>query len=90
MILLSDCEAFGIPILEALASGTPVFLSRCDPEPLPNRTGGLTSARRTTWKEPLGVIEHTLARGPDAILEVVKDREALRSEFDWEVLAAQK
>ncbi len=38
----------------------------------------------------LGVIEHTLARGPDAIIEVIKDRETLRSEIDWEVLAAQK
>ena len=28
LVLLSDYEAFGIPILESLAAGTPVFLSR--------------------------------------------------------------
>jgi glycosyltransferase involved in cell wall biosynthesis len=91
VLLLSDYEAFGIPILEALASGTPVFLSRLEAtQSIFQAYTGAHFCPADDLEGTLSVIEHILARGPDAILDVIKDREALRDEFNWEALAAQK
>jgi glycosyltransferase involved in cell wall biosynthesis len=91
LLLLSDVEAFGIPILEALASGTPVFLSRL------NETVSLFRSYRGAHFCPANdlegsaaIIERALARGADAIREVIEDRESLHAVFEWDVIAAQK
>lgn len=91
LFLLSDCEAFGIPILEALAAGTPVYLSRLE------ETSSLFEGRPGAHFCPaddadgtVEVIERTLARGPDAFREVIDARDALRAAFDWDVIAQLK
>ena len=70
LILLSDFEAFGIPILEALACATPVFLSRLDPT---QSLFGTYRAAHFCDADDLDatarVIEDALARGPGSISE---------------------
>jgi glycosyltransferase involved in cell wall biosynthesis len=91
VFLLSDYEAFGLPILEALTAGTPVFLTD-----LPV-TRSLFDAYRGAKFCPLddpeatyAIIDQTLAEGPDAIRETLADRPRLRAAFDWDVLAIRK
>lgn len=91
LILLSDFEAFGVPILEALARGTPAFLSD---QPT---TRGLFARYRGAHflpaDDPVAVaahIAHVFARGRDAVAACLDDRPALRAAFDWEGLALLK
>src|SRR5271157_4777582 len=91
LLLLSDYEAFGMPILEALVCGTPVFLSYL--ESTYSLFGSFSGAHFCPVEDldrTVAVIEQTLDRGPEAITEVLNDRERLRAAFDWDMLAAQK
>ncbi len=91
LVLLSDCEAFGLPIVEALACGTPVFLSRL-PE-TEGLFGGFAGARFCPADDPEGTaaaIAAALDRGPGLIRAVLDDRDRLRAAFGWDHLAARK
>ena len=90
-LLFSDFEAFGIPILEALACGTPVFLSEAA------TTRGLFQtyrAARFVDADDLDavatVIVKSLKRGPAAIEEALGDRRRLAARFSWGPLAELK
>ena len=91
VFLLSDYEAFGLPILEGLVSGTPVFLTD-----LPVTRGLFETYRGARFCPPddpeatFAIVEETLALGPDAILGTLADRPRLRAAFDWDALAIQK
>ena len=91
VLLLSEFEAFGIPILEGLVSGTPVFLT--DLEVTRSLFQGFQGAKFCPGDDPettFAIIDQTLSRGEDAIREVLLDRERLRSAFDWDGLAIRK
>ena len=91
LVLLSDYEAFGMPILEALASGTPVFLTLQDETHSIFRSfRGAHFCTPDDMEGTLALIDRTLARGPEAIEEVLDDRPRLEATFSWEVLSARK
>jgi glycosyltransferase involved in cell wall biosynthesis len=90
LFLLSDFEAFGIPILEALASATPVFLSEQE------ATRGLFDAFPGAHFCPddtdstAGIVEDVLNRGRSSITEVAAERHRLEATFSWGELAERK
>lgn len=91
LILLSDFEAFGIPILEALACATPVFLSTLDETR--SLFGGFRGAHFCQGDDAgatAEIIARTLAQGRDAIEESRCDLGRLRATFDWDVQADRK
>ena len=91
VFLLSDFEAFGIPILEALISGTPAFLT--DLHVTRSLFATYRGAKFCPGGDPgatLAIVAETLAQGPAATRETLLDRDRLRSAFDWDGLALKK
>lgn len=91
LLLFSDVEAFGLPILEALASGTPVYLSD-----LPTTRGLFAPYRSARFCRPddtdetARIVADGLERGEASIAEALAERPALESRFDWNQLADAK
>ncbi|HEV3121201.1 MAG TPA: glycosyltransferase family 4 protein [Isosphaeraceae bacterium] len=91
LFLLSDFEAFGIPILESLACGTPVFLSSLEAtRSLFEGFRGAHFCAPDDSEATAHLVAQILTRGPDAIRETLADRPRLRSIFDWDILAEKK
>jgi glycosyltransferase involved in cell wall biosynthesis len=91
LFLLSDFEAFGIPILEALAVGTPVFLTDLDvTRSIFNLYRGARFCPGDDVEMTAKIVETSLERGAEAIDETLADRPRLEATFDWDVLAEQK
>ncbi len=91
VFLLSEFEAFGLPILEGLACGTPVFLT--DLEVTRSLFAPFQGAKFCPGDDPeatLAIVEATLDRGEAAVLEVLADRDRIRAAFDWDGLALAK
>lgn len=91
LMQLSDYEAFGLPILESLACGTPVFLSR-----RPTVTGAFGRYRGAVFIDDAApsqmaeTISRTLEQGSDFIDQVLTDRGRLIAELSWETLASKR
>jgi glycosyltransferase involved in cell wall biosynthesis len=91
LLLLSDVEAFGLPILEALASGTPVLLGRLDTtESLFGDCPGAHFCPLDDHEGTLQVVDRLLSHPPAAIARACSDRPRLQSVFDWDALAERK
>ncbi len=91
VFLLSDFEAFGIPILEGLASGTPVFLT--DLEVTRSLFETYHGARFCPGDDPdatLAIVTATLDRGAAEDPAILRDRDRLAAAFDWDALALRK
>ena len=91
LLLLSDVEAFGLPILEALVSGTPAVLGGL--ETTSSLFGDCAGAHFVPLDDPGGtfaVVDRLLGRWRDAVAEATADRPRLRSAFDWDRLADRK
>ena len=91
LLLLSDYEAFGVPILESLACATPVFTTD-----QPTVRSVFESFRGTHFcpgddaDATAALILLHLGRGPATYAEALNDRPRLESLFDWESLAVRK
>ncbi len=91
LLLLSDFEAFGLPILEALACGTPVFTTRQPiTESLFAGFAGVHFASPDDPESAVSLIAGSLRRGEEAIVEVLRGRDRLKAEFDYRRLAERK
>jgi len=91
VFLLSEFEAFGIPILEGLVSGTPVFLT--DLEVTRTLFETFPGAKFCPGEDPaatFAIVEKTLAQGEAATRETLADRDRLVAAFDWDGLALAK
>ena len=91
LILLSDIEAFGLPILEALVVGTPVILGRIPTTE--SLFGDCPGAHFCPLDDPqttVALVDHLLQDWPSAVSAARADRARLRSQFDWDSLADSK
>jgi glycosyltransferase involved in cell wall biosynthesis len=91
LLLLSDFEAFGLPSLEALVSGTPIFLNRqAATESLFRTFRGANFCPAEDLDATTAIIGRSLDRGREAISEVIAERDRLQSLFDWRQIATRK
>ena len=91
VFLLSEFEAFGIPILEGLVSGTPVFLTDLEvTRSLFETYQGAKFCPGDDAAATLAIVERTLAQGEAATRETLLDRDRLAAAFDWDGLALAK
>jgi glycosyltransferase involved in cell wall biosynthesis len=91
LVLLSDYEAFGIPNLESLAAGTPVFLSRQPTtESLFGDFRGAHFCPAEDAEATGTIVRSVLARGDAEIAAILADRPRLRAAFHWDALAERK
>ena len=91
VFLLSEFEAFGIPILEGLVSGTPVFLT--DLEVTRTLFATYRGAKFCPGDDPdatLAIVAKTLAAGAVEFRDNLLDRDRLAAAFDWDGLALRK
>jgi glycosyltransferase involved in cell wall biosynthesis len=91
LVLLSEVEAFGLPILEAMARGTPVFLA--DLETTRSLFGPFASAHFCPADDLVAtasLIDSVLGLGDESIHEAIAERDRLRETFDWTHLALAK
>lgn len=90
-VLLSDFEAFGIPILEALASGTTVFLAeQAETRSLFGSHPGAHFCPADDPRATVALMRDVLGRGVHTIEEASRDYPRLRARFDWDQLARRK
>ena len=91
LFLLTDFEAFGLPILESLASGTPVFTSKLpELEGLFGDCRGAHFCEQTHPESTARTVLDTLAQHEQAIGEAIDDIPRLRTVFDWDQIAVKK
>ena len=91
VILLSEFEAFGIPILEGLISGTPVFLTDIEvTRSLFEQFKGAHFCPGDDADATLAIVKSVLERGPESIADTISDRERLKAQFDWDALVGRK
>ena len=91
VFLLSEFEAFGIPILEGLVSGTPVFLTDLPvTRSLFETYHGAKFCPGDDPQATLEIVSDTLCRGEAEFRLVLQDRDRLADAFDWDALALRK
>ena len=91
VFLLSDFEAFGIPILEGLASATPVFLTDLAvTRSLFETYPGAHFCPGDDADATLAIVVATLDRGAAEPRAIRRERDRLAAEFDWDALALRK
>lgn len=91
LVLLSEYEAFGIPILESLAAGTPVYLSQQPTtESLFSTFRGAHFCAAEDPDSTAEVVEAALDRGQQTLDEVAAEGSRLRAQFDWDLIAERK
>ncbi len=88
LVLLSEYEAFGIPILEALACGTPVLLSKI--AATRSLFTGLKGAYFCPADDPVAtaeIAERIIRQQPLTIERALSDRPKIEAEFCWDTIA---
>ncbi len=91
LFLLSEVEAFGLPILEAMASGTPVVLS--DLETTRSLFQDCRAAHFVPGDRPeeiRGIVGRLLEHWSDSVRAAIDDLPNLQARFDWNQLADRK
>jgi alpha-1,3-rhamnosyl/mannosyltransferase len=91
LVVLSDYEAFCLPVLEALACGTPVFLAR--QAATASVFGSVSSVHLCPADDDAAVadiITSVVTSPSENAAAQLHDREVLTARFDWSHVAERK